>query len=615
MKATVSINTDIISKEDYITELTTAGTGDVDRPLTVLNKPGRIIEIDVTEQEFDQVLMSDKVRGADSERIPVVAKINNSRSITPNTSSTNNIDYDNWGLAAMTQNSTTYASTFTYEYDGTGVDCVIMDTGIVDGHPEFNDTANVASRIKKINWGGTQGSNFYTDPDGHGTHVAGIMAGRTQGWASNADIYSFTTNLGSLTHGYSPLDMDYITSWHQSKTNGKPTVVNMSWGLSTYYPPNHPDYYYSTTAWLGGANPTYHMYRSATYDSLVSDMANAGVIVVCSAGNDNEQIYEDSESGWDNGYWYFFDSGNNEGYGTNEKIYYANSSYSDPDNSPIVGGEAGSYNNTLYFQSTNRGQTPSNAWLDQGTGVRKDIAVQAHSSSKSKSSYSNYGTPLTIWAPGDYIQSSYINASGAVQLGSTGYYYKKLNGTSMASPQVAGMLACYVSKDTTQFQAGNIENQSSALTFLNSDGQRSNDINNFGVSLTNLNRAYMPYQDYTVTWNLGNAEATHNLGTFNIGDTFSYDFSTTFRNAASEQLHDVSHSITVGALPDGCTLALNGTSSGSIERYFQDTTVNFTVSSTNDFDTETKDYTLDIVGDPEEGWILRNVRMTGVKFV
>jgi len=157
MKATVSINTDIISKEDYITELTTAGTGDVDRPLTVLNKPGRIIEIDVTEQEFDQVLMSDKVRGADSERIPVVAKINNSRSITPNTSSTNNIDYDNWGLAAMTQNSTTYASTFTYEYDGTGVDCVIMDTGIVDGHPEFNDTANVASRIKKINWGGTQG--------------------------------------------------------------------------------------------------------------------------------------------------------------------------------------------------------------------------------------------------------------------------------------------------------------------------------------------------------------------------------------------------------------------------------------------------------------------------
>ena len=615
MKATVSINTDIISKEDYITELTTAGTGDVDRPLTVLNKPGRIIEIDVTEEEFDQVLMSDKVRGADSERLISRAEINSTRSINPNTSSTNNIDHDNWGLAAMTQNSTSYANTFTYLYDGTGVDCVIMDTGIVDGHPEFNDTANVASRIKKINWGGTQGSSFYTDPDGHGTHVAGIMAGRTQGWASNSDIYSFTTNLGSLTHGYSVLDMDYITTWHQAKTNGKPTVVNMSWGLSTYYPPNHPDYYYSTTAWLGGAEPTYHMYRASTYDSLVSDMANAGVIVVCSAGNDNEQIYEETESGWDNGYWYFFDSGNNEGYGVNEKIYFANSSYADPDTSPIVGGAPASYSNTLYFMPTNRGQTPSNAWLDQGTGVRKDIAVQAHSSSKSKSSYSNYGTPLTIWAPGDYIQSSYINSGSAVELGSTGYYYRKLNGTSMASPQVAGMLACYISKDTSLFQAVNIDNQTTALSFLNGDGQRSGDISSFGVSLTNLDRAYMPYQDYTVTWNLGNADATHDLGTFNIGDTFSYDFSSTYTNSASEQLHDVTHSITVGALPDGCTLSANGQSSGTIETYTEDTTLSYTVTSTNSFDSDTKEYTLDIIGDPEEGFILRNVRMTGVRFV
>ena len=43
------------------------------------------------------------------------------------------------------------ATNFTYSNTGANVDCVIMDTGIVVGHPEFNDLAsNSSSRMYKV---------------------------------------------------------------------------------------------------------------------------------------------------------------------------------------------------------------------------------------------------------------------------------------------------------------------------------------------------------------------------------------------------------------------------------------------------------------------------------
>ena len=444
MRALIVPNLDIITKEQLITELEADGVTITDASIP------EIIWVEMESRDvFDKWLNSEKVAGANSEEYENKLRFDSqgSATINPNTSWTNNASHHNWGLAQMTQNSGTLATTFTYQNTGANVDCVIMDTGIVVGHPEFNDLgSNSSSRINQINWGGTQGGSFYTDPSGHGTHVAGTMAGRTQGWARDAQIYAFTTNLDNLTHGYSPSSMGYITSWHNSKGTNRPTVVNMSWGTSTYYPHRLIPFYYNSSMGSQVIFPrSPHLCpRVSSYDTLIRNMNNAGIVTVCSAGNPGERIYDTSEGGWNSGYWYFFDSSNNMGYGAGEKIFKEDASAHDP-NIHGTGSRAGtpgappggSYNRTVYFQATNNGQSPGNAWLQSGTSTRHDINVMAHDTSLAKAYFSNFGEPLTVWAPGTAIQSAYINSGSAVQIGSNRILFEKtsryINGITTGS--------------------------------------------------------------------------------------------------------------------------------------------------------------------------------------
>jgi subtilisin family serine protease len=61
---------------------------------------------------------------------------------------------------------------------------------------------------------------------------------------------------------------------------------------------------------------------------------------------------------------------------------------------------------------------------------------------ESKATFSNCGPRIDVYAPGSSIMSSLNSTSGIADARNTSFHNVKYSGTSMASPQVCGVLAC-----------------------------------------------------------------------------------------------------------------------------------------------------------------------------
>jgi subtilisin family serine protease len=348
-----------------------------------------------------------------------------------------------YGNVYLANTSVVEANVYNYILDGTGVDVVIVDSGIEWNHPEFKDD-NGNSRVQRIDWyqttgvSGTQNANHYRDYDGHGTHVAAIAAGRTFGWAKNANIYSIKlaglegagdsgTGIGLSDHH------DIIKKFHRNKPIDpitgfkRPTIVNASWGT------------FGSFLSLSSVRHRGVTYTGAILNSnVILRWQNYGITYFNDGVNYSCNIQYDSEDATitdivKEGVHYVSAAANS---------FMKNAAYYDPD-----------YNN--YLVGTTNVGNPVTIFYHRGKSPQSNLAIMVgatdwipHSSGlEMKASYSNSGTGVDIYSPGTGITSATSNINihdGVAYNLNSGFKQVSLGGTSMASPQVCGLGALYL---------------------------------------------------------------------------------------------------------------------------------------------------------------------------
>ncbi|SDI71658.1 Fibronectin type III domain-containing protein [Arthrobacter subterraneus] len=236
-----------------------------------------------------------------------------------------------WGLDRSDQRTLPLSSTYTPPAAGAGVNVYVVDTGVLASHADFG--GRVAAGYTTIADG--RGSS---DCNGHGTHVAGTVAGTTYGIAKSSTVIPVRV-LNCDGGGYMSdvvAGLDWVAAHHAA---GVPAVVNLSLG--------------------GGAN--------STVDAALQSVINDGVTAAVAAGN-----------------------------------------------------------------------SAVDACTSSPARVSAALTVAASDSSDRQASFSNTGSCVDLYAPGVGIASAYHTSNTAVAT---------LNGTSMASPHVAGAAAVVLSQN------------------------------------------------------------------------------------------------------------------------------------------------------------------------
>jgi subtilisin family serine protease len=123
-----------------------------------------------------------------------------------------------WGLDRIDQRDLALDSSYTYSNTAPGVTAYIIDTGIRTTHSDFGGRAS---------WGTNTVDSNNTDCNGHGTHVAGTVAGTTYGVAKEARLVAVKVLncQGSGTLAGVAAGIDWVTA-----NAAKPAVANMSLG-------------------------------------------------------------------------------------------------------------------------------------------------------------------------------------------------------------------------------------------------------------------------------------------------------------------------------------------------------------------------------------------------
>jgi len=410
----------------------------------------------------------------------------------------------NWGLKRCSSATNNYGTgntasgTYDYIADGTGVDVVIMDTGIQPNHPEFL-YANGVSRVQQIDWysvtstAGTMPANFYTDDNGHGTEVAAIVAGKTFGWAKNAKIYAMNILGTAGTTIDTSTAFDLINKFHVGKSvdpvlgTKRPTIVNGSWGVTGYvissgapYDPylGHTIYTgyqiwggsYRGAAWSGYAVRPDYALDGTNAGTYTNTSGNASILYQI---NGYSTSYDISLAGMiANGVHYVRSSGNDH---TKQEIS-TGADYNNYVN--VITSIAGNGQPVLTPTYYNR---PCSPWADGCINVGATDSTSYSSTLDKRGVFSSYGTGVDIYAPGVGLVTATSNAAAGSSSYSGNASFKQINqsGTSFASPEVSGVLALFLQQNPSATPASGkkwitAQNQGSVDSILWDDSSTNN---------------------------------------------------------------------------------------------------------------------------------------------
>jgi len=243
-----------------------------------------------------------------------------------------------WGLTRISEKKISLDGLYQYPTSaGIGVTAYVIDTGIYVEHSEFSGRARFGFK-SNVNWTDTDGN-------GHGTHVAGIIAGANYGVARKADVVAVKVlgEDGSGTNAGVIAGVDWVVEQYIS--NKKASSINMA---------------------IGGG------FSSAMNDA-VNKAVTTGIVVVVAAGGSNADACSMS---------------------------------------PASAAEV------LTVGSTTKGNDGM---------ILVDL----------RSSYSNYGKCVGLFAPGNDITAAWIGSTTAV---------RTISGTSPSTAHVCGVATLYMSE-------------------------------------------------------------------------------------------------------------------------------------------------------------------------
>jgi len=303
------------------------------------------------------------------------------------------------------------------------------------------------------------GGTSHTMTSSHGTGCAGLAAGKNFGLAFESNIW--TISIFSPANISTEASYDALKIFHQNKpeTAGRknPTVVNGSWGYFAGFNSGTTVSYSfkgSTGTFTGYASNStgvqamaYGLNGGTSYDRQFAtssrsnsietagdEMVDAGVIFVTSAGNSNQRLGLGISDPHLNDYLTTLNSSDTRtgvpGYNVSGTVPSGHRNYIHPAN---VG-----YNTTTDYHPA------------VCVGAMDEFIESNYQ--ERQATYSNNGPGVDVFAPADETLSAGMRAANGDQLGTDTNYDRYnsdfvdmyFNGTSAASPVVAGVVALFL---------------------------------------------------------------------------------------------------------------------------------------------------------------------------